>query len=67
MYTPYINANQQTHDIFYDIFVCLQVIVHYEYMTYVSCSGGNRWSQYVLNLYFWGALGCYLGVENWWL
>ena len=64
MYTPCINTNQQTNDISYDIFVCLQVIVHCEYMTYVSCSGGNRWSQYFQNLYFWGALGCFLGVEN---
>ena len=28
MYTPCINTNQQTNDIFHDNFVCLQVIVH---------------------------------------
>ena len=32
MYTTCINANQQTNDIFDDAFVCLQVIVHCEYM-----------------------------------
>ena len=32
MYTPCVNTNQQTNDIFYDICVCLQVIVHCEYM-----------------------------------
>ena len=32
MYTTCINTNQQTKDIFYDNFVCFQVIVHCEYM-----------------------------------
>ena len=32
MYTPFINTNQQTNGIFYDNLVCLQVIVHCEYI-----------------------------------
>ena len=32
MYTPCINTNQQTNDIFYDNFDNTQVIVHCEYM-----------------------------------
>ena len=32
MYTPCVNTNKQINYIFYDIFVCLQVIVHCEYI-----------------------------------